>query len=139
MARDVAVGFLYHADSGRVLLHLRAADKPPSAGFWAFFGGGAEPEDDGDLLTTWCRELREEIGVALDPRLAVSLRHGTYPDGSRWHEYRAPWPTTDEDFVLTEGRRYAWFTLDEAFALPDLADYACGSLTVFRARLAGGR
>ncbi len=83
MARDVAVGFLYHAGSGRVLLHLRAADRPPSAGQWAFFGGGAEPEDGGTLLMTWCREMREELGATLAPAQVVALRHGTYPDGLR--------------------------------------------------------
>jgi len=135
MARDVAVGFLSHADSGRVLLHLRAADQPPSAGQWAFFGGGAEPPDGGDLLATWCRELREELGAVLDPARVVALRHGTYPDGSRWQEYWAPWPTIDTAFVLTEGRDYAWFALDDALALPDLAAYARGSLLAFRASL----
>ncbi len=133
MARDVAVGFLYHADAGRVLLHLRAADRPPSAGRWAFFGGGAEPADGGDLLATWCRELREEVGATLDPARIVALRHGTYPDGSRWREYQTPWPTTDTTFVLTEGRGYAWYTLDEALAPPDRADYARGNLLTFRA------
>jgi hypothetical protein len=49
---DVAVGFLYHAASGKVLLHLRGADKPPNPGKWAFFGARCEPEDGGDLLTT---------------------------------------------------------------------------------------
>ncbi len=137
--RHVAVGFLYHADSGRVLLHLRAADRPPSAGRWAFFGGGSEPEDGDDLLATWCREMREELGVVLDPASIVALRHGTYADGSRWHEYYAAWPTPAEDFVLTEGQRYGWFTLADALALPDLADYACGSLAVFRERLTRAR
>jgi hypothetical protein len=50
--RDIAVGFLYHPASGKVLLHLRDANKPPNAGKWAFFGGRAEPEDGGDLLAT---------------------------------------------------------------------------------------
>jgi len=37
IVKDVAVGFLYHVASGKVLLHLRGADAPPSAGKWAFF------------------------------------------------------------------------------------------------------
>jgi 8-oxo-dGTP pyrophosphatase MutT (NUDIX family) len=133
--RDVAVGFLYHAASGRVLLHLRSEDAPPSAGKWAFFGGGAEPEDGGDLAATWCREMREELGAALDPARVVSLRHGRYADGRRWHELYARWPILDESFVLSEGQRYAWFTLDEAFALPDLAEYARDALSCFRAHV----
>ncbi len=130
--RNVAVGFLYHVASGKVLLHLRDPDKPPSAGMWAFFGGRAESEDGDDLRATWCREMREELGVALDPEQIMSLRHGTYEDGTRWHDYYYPWPSLDEDFVLTEGQRYAWFTLDEARDLPDIADYAREDLRLFR-------
>lgn len=133
IARDVAVGFLYHAASDQVLLHLRSPDKPPSAEKWAFFGGRCEPEDGGDLLVTWCREMREEIGVALDPAHVVSLRQGIYADGKRWHDFYCAWPSLDNDFVLTEGRCYAWFTLDEALSLPDLADYAREDLRLFRA------
>ena len=105
VVQDVAVGFLYHAASGKVLLHLRAADKPPNPGKWAFFGGRCEPEDGGDLLATWRREMHEEIGVTLDPASAVSLRHGAYADGVRWHDFYAEWPSLDEDFILTEGQR----------------------------------
>lgn len=133
-AQNVAVGFLYHAESGKVLLHLRAADKPPSAGLWAFFGGRSEPEDGSDLLVTWLREMQEELGVTLDASQVVSLRHGAYHTGIRWHEFYCAWPALDEDFVLTEGQRYAWFSLDEALRLPDLAEYARTALQLFRAR-----
>jgi 8-oxo-dGTP pyrophosphatase MutT (NUDIX family) len=137
--RNVAVGFLYHPDSGKVLLHLRDVDKPPEPGKWAFFGGRAEPEDGDDLLATWCREMREELGITIDPARVVSLRHGSYADGTRWHDFYYPWPTTAERFVLTEGQRYAWFTLDEALALPEteLAAYAREDLMLFRSRVSG--
>ena len=130
--RDVAVGFLYHRASRKVLLQLRDADKPPNAGKWAFFGGRAEPEDGGDLLATWCREMREELGVTLDPARVASLRHGTYDDGRRWHDFYYEWPLPDEDFLLTEGQRFAWFALDEAIDHPDLAEYARDDLRLFR-------
>ncbi len=136
--RDVAVGFLYHAASGKVLLHLRGADAPSNPVKWAFFGGRAEPEDRGDLLATWCREMHEEIGVTLDPVRVVSLLHGTYDDGTRWHAFYCEWPSPDEVLVLTEGDRYGWFTLDEALSLPDLADYAREDLHLFRERLVRG-
>lgn len=136
--RNVAVGFLYHVASGKVLLHLRDVDAPPSAGMWAFFGGRSEPEDGDDLLATWRREMNEEIGVTIDPDRAMSLRHGTYDDGRRWHDFWCEWPSLDEDFVLTEGQRYAWFTLDEALGLADLADYARDDLVLFRERLIVG-
>ncbi len=92
VTRDVAVGFLYHAASGKVLLHLRGADAPPNAGKWAFFGGRSEPGDGGDLLATWLREMREELGVTLDPARVVSLRHGTYDDGTRRQTFSARGP-----------------------------------------------
>lgn len=134
--RDVAVGFLHHRASGKVLLHLRAVDKPPSAGQWAFFGGRCEPEDDGDLLATWCREMRDELGITLKPDHVVSLRQGVYGDGTRWHDFYCEWPSLDQDFVLTEGQRSAWFTLDEAlFGLSDLVDYAREDLRFFGHRL----
>ena len=139
VTHDVAVGFLYHAASGKVLLHLRNLDKPPNPGKWAFFGGRSEPADGGELLATWLREMREEIGVTLDPARVVSLLHGAYDNGTRWHAFYCEWPSLDEDFVLTEGRRYAWFTLDEALSLPDLADYAREDLHLFRERLVRGR
>lgn len=41
--------------------------------------------------------------------------------------------------MLTEGQRYAWFTLDEALSLPDLADYAREDLLLFRERFIVGR
>ncbi len=139
VVRHVAVGFLYHADSGRVLLHLRDADKPPDPGKWAFFGGGSEPEDRDDLLATWCREIREEIGITLVPAQVVSLRQGTFADGSRWHDFYCLWTSVDEHLTLTEGQGYGWFTFDEAFALPNLAGYVREDLEIFRDRLVTGR
>ena len=136
--RNVAVGFLYHAASDKVLLHLRGADAPPHPGNWAFFGGRSEPEDGGDLLATWLREMREELGVALDPERVVSLRNGAYNDGTQWHAFTCEWPSLDDDFALTDGQRYAWFTLDEALSSPDLADYAREDLLLFRERLEQG-
>ena len=38
-----------------------------------------------------------------NPPRVVSLRHGTYDDGTRWHHFFCEWPTCDEDFILTEG------------------------------------
>ena len=131
----MAVGFLYHRPSGSVLLQLRDVNKPPNAGKWAFFGGRAEPEDGGDLLATWCREICEELGVTLDPARVVSLRHGTDESGLRWHDFYCEWPSLDAEFALAEGQRYAWFTIEEALLLPDLADYAREDLRLFRGLL----
>jgi putative hydrolase of the HAD superfamily len=134
---DEAVGFLYDPASGGVLLNLRSADKQVHAGKWAFFGGRAEPED-ADLVATWCREMREELGAAVDPAAVVPLRDGVF-GGVRWAEFCCPWPSTEESFVLTEGQAYAWFTVEEALAQPDVvAAYVPDSLRLFRDRLTAG-
>ncbi len=130
--QNVAVGLLYHAASGKVLLHLRDVDKPPSAGKWAFFGGRAEPEDGDDLLVTWCREMREELGVTIDSSAVISLQAGSYENGARWQVFFCAWPTLDDDLVLTEGQAYGWFTFDEAYGLADLATYARDDLRLFQ-------
>ncbi|HEV2108610.1 MAG TPA: hypothetical protein VGR16_10145 [Thermomicrobiales bacterium] len=78
----------------------------------------------------------EELGITLDPANVVSLRHGTYDDGTRWHDFYCEWPPLDEDFVLTEGQHYAWFTLDETLSLPGVADYVWEDRHLFRERLA---
>lgn len=83
--------------------------------------------------------MREELGVTLDPGRALSLRSGSYDDGTQWHDFYYEWPSIDEEFELTEGERYAWFSLDEALSLPDLADYAREDLHQFRKRLAQRR
>lgn len=134
---SVAVGFLHHAASGKVLLHLRGTEAPPNAGMWAFFGGHGEPEDGGTLLATWCREMREELGVTLDPARGVSLRQGCYDDGTQRQDFSCEWRALDEAFILTEGERYAWFTLDDALNLPNLADYAREDLHRFCEHLDG--
>ena len=79
--------------------------------------------------------MREELGVILDRARVVSLRHGTYDDGRRWHDFYCEWSTADDEFVLSDGQRYAWFALDEAIAHPDLAEYAREDLRLFRGRI----
>jgi 8-oxo-dGTP diphosphatase len=130
--RDVAVGVLYHPPTGAVLLHLRDPHAAVSPGRWAFLGGRTEPEDGGDPVATWLRELREEVGVSLDPACVVPVTDGTDARGVRYWVFAAAWPAL-EDFVATEGQRVAWFPLEEALALPDLAPTARLDLLAFRA------
>lgn len=52
------------ADDGRVLLALRPAGKH-LAGMWEFPGGKLEPGEG--PLEALARELREELGIELDP------------------------------------------------------------------------
>ena len=75
MAEDYnAGGFLYHAASGKVLLHHRDAQAPRFPNLWAGFGGRCEDVDGGNPVATWRRELGEELGIELTPEQIVPLR-----------------------------------------------------------------
>jgi len=130
-----AFGVLYHPATRQVLLNRRGVDAPTNPDTWGLFGGGAEVEDRGDPLTTWCREVREELGITLDPAQAIPLT--AYPGiaGHLRHVFCYAWPALDTLFVLGEGAGFAWFTLAEALALPDLTDMARRDLQGLQTRL----
>jgi 8-oxo-dGTP diphosphatase len=74
-AVDVAVGVLIRGN-GRFLLASRPAGKP-YAGYWEFPGGKLEPGES--VTQALARELREELGIAIeDPRPWV-VREFDYP------------------------------------------------------------
>ena len=128
-----AGGFLYHAASGRVLLHHRDANAPVYPNQWAGFGGRSEDQDGGDPVATWQREMREELGIALHREQIVPVHDFRNPRTGRWrYVFYAPWPVLDKDFILGEGDGFAWFDLDEALALPDLMDLARADLAALR-------
>jgi 8-oxo-dGTP pyrophosphatase MutT (NUDIX family) len=68
-----AIGCLYHPPTGRMLLQHRDDATPAHPNHWGLFGGGAEDQDGGHPAATWCRELREELGVELAPDRAIPL------------------------------------------------------------------
>jgi 8-oxo-dGTP diphosphatase len=65
---------------GRVLLTRRAGD--PGAGLWDLPGGFIS--EDEDALATLGRELREELGVEVEPRRFVGSLPDRYGAGGPW-------------------------------------------------------
>jgi 8-oxo-dGTP pyrophosphatase MutT (NUDIX family) len=120
-----AGGFLFHASTRKVLLQWRGSKTSSNPNRWCFLGGWSEEEDRGDPAVTWCREMREEIGVAIDPRGVVPLCDYV-PASSPYHRYifYCDWPAVIEDFPLPQDEEdlaaVRWFTVEEALALPDL-------------------
>jgi len=106
-----SVGVLYHRASGKVLLHHRDGKAPHYANLWAGFGGLGEPEDGGDPVATWQREMREELGIELRREQIVPLREYISPHSGRpRYIFYVLWPTLDtEHFVLGEGDGFGWF------------------------------
>lgn len=135
-----AGGFLFHPASGKVLLRYRGTKTPHDPDTWCFLGGWSERGDRGKPAATWCREMREEIGVAIDPADAVPLRDDLpATSGFRRHVFYREWPSPAEDVPLQDEEDLAavrWFAVDDALALPNLlGDGTKEDLTLFRERL----
>jgi 8-oxo-dGTP pyrophosphatase MutT (NUDIX family) len=135
--RYFAMGFLFHAPTGKVLLHLRGDDAPSNPGLWHFFGGRSEAADGGDPVATWRREMREELGVDLRREHIVPLRAYEF-FGRRRYTFYSPWPET-RDFTVYERNAAAWYAVEEALALPNLVDRTRTDLELFAGRLRSGR
>ena len=120
----VATGCFYSPNAGKVLLHLRSSDAPFNPDMWSLFGGYCEETDGGNPVTTWLREVREELGIKLERSLVMSLtglEPIPGPSGPR-HPFYYEWHDVRDDFRLTEGQALAWFGVDEALALHNLSD-----------------
>jgi len=133
MARYGSGGVLYHAATRQVLLQHRTDDAPSYPGQWGLFGGGEEPEDGGDPVATLRRELREELGIVLDPVLIHPLGQKPGHYGAPHHHYVYPWPAPTHDFVLGEGQGFAWFAIEDALGLALLIPLAAECLLLLRA------
>lgn len=102
---------------GRLLLQLRPPGKR-HAGLWEFPGGKVEASESPRFAL--CREVREELGLELDP---ISLEPAGFaeeePDGGHAGIvlllYRcARWRGSPESL---DGQRWGWFTPAEAASL----------------------
>lgn len=138
VAHYASGGVLFHAATRQLLLQHRTDDAPVYPGQWGLFGGGEEPEDGGDPVATFRRELGEELGVTLDPALLRSLGKTTGRNGAPRHLYAYPWPAPTHDFVLGEGQGFAWFTIDEALSLAQLIPLAAECLLLLVVALGDG-
>ena len=127
--------FLYHAASRRVLLQHRTDDAPSYPGHWGMFGGGGEPEDEDNPLRTIRRELREELGLTLDPGLVVPLWDYMTSRGSHRYVFLYPWDDPEHPFVHAVGQGRGWFVPEEALRTLTLTDNARRDLTLLTEHL----
>ena len=131
-------GVLYHSATGQVLLQHRSPDAHLNPDRWGLFGGGEEAIDAGDPVATWCRELHEELGIAVGSAHVRRVGERLWRDGTRETLFYCPWPTLDTAFDVTEAQAVAWFSFDAALALPNLAPGARYLLPELRELLARG-
>lgn len=131
-----STGFLIHPATRKVLLHHRDRSALVYPDLWSFFGGSSEKQDSGDPVTTWLRELREELGIVLKVEQVIPFGEGEFANGKRRYVFYCEWPTLSEDFILGEGQGFAWFDLDDALQLPTLTPIVRADLLMLRERLA---
>ncbi|MFV6026607.1 NUDIX domain-containing protein [Streptomyces sp. NPDC056264] len=100
-----------HDSRGRYLLHLRDANKPEiwQPGAWSLLGGGREPQD-GTLLDTIRRELREEAGLEITDLRPYAVEHAIGTEGMTVpiQVFTGTWSGDPSALRLTEGVMLAW-------------------------------
>ena len=89
------------------------------------FPGGRRDDDDGDIKATACREVKEEIGVEIDPRKLVPLRniHTSPHAGPVYHMLTFAYPVEGEFTTSVnseEVEEEVWVTPREALSRYDL-------------------
>ena len=112
-----AGAFLYDPVTQSLRLHLRDEKAPTNPNTWAFFGGRREL---GKTDVECClRELREEIGLDLQPHELQRLREYFVTERQ---EYRVIFYVEKavhlDKLVLGEGAGFAWVALTEIANLP---------------------
>jgi len=105
-------------ENGGVLLCLRTKERTSAPGVWDFPGGHVEPGESPEAALR--RELREEIGIDIDPPTRPPdhrLMEGAL-DLKLWILHR--WTGTPTNAAPDEHVTIGWFAFSEAQAL-DLA------------------
>lgn len=109
-----AGGFLYNQKNGSVLLHHRDRETKFNPDKWAFFGGLNEGSET--FVECFVRELREEIGLSIDPKEAFFLREYLNTD---FDTYRTVFYAERDDAVdtltLWEGAGFEWVPISNVF------------------------
>lgn len=114
----LVVAIALRGDDGRWLMQRRPAGKH-HAGLWEFPGGKVEPAETPSQALV--REVREELGIELDP---AALRPAAFVDGSRAQQgipivillYTAVhWGGTVQPL---DGGELGWFKDEMLLALP---------------------
>jgi ADP-ribose pyrophosphatase YjhB (NUDIX family) len=106
-------------EAGRILLARRAAE--PGEGLWDLLGGFM---DEAELpLETLSREMREEIGVEIEPVSFFGAWPDRYGEGGIWtlNLYWTARILDGEPVAADDVAEVAWFTADE---LPPWGEFA---------------
>jgi len=115
--RGIADGwasFVFLTDGPRVFM-VRTYRNP---GLWQPIGGQATGQDD-DPLSTLIREVREEVGINLDPQELYALGRRPRDKGvGEVHAWHASADGRELRILNSELREACWIDIDQALSLP---------------------
>ncbi|NKY89738.1 NUDIX hydrolase [Nocardia veterana] len=100
---------IIHNSQDQILLFLRD-EKPeiPCPGMWALLGGYREPGESPQQCVI--REIKEEIGVVLDPETVTHHCTRERHWGLLEHTFKTRLDLDINTITLTEGQRLGWFS-----------------------------
>lgn len=122
------IGVFITNDRGEALMHLRDTKEGIAwPGYWTVIGGHREPQDRSGQDCA-VRELREELGLHVDPADLRPFHPEAHPTHSYAHQrlYRLTWNGSVDDLTLGEGQALRLVPLGELGTLhlpPHIADY----------------
>ncbi len=113
--KKYAGGFFYNPLSKRVLLQKRDDKAPHHPGIWTIFGGGMEPEDGGDPVKTFIREVKEEMGLNIQREEIKPLCDYFVPSYNTYrYVYYVEKSIPKSEITVGEGEEFDWWSFEEA-------------------------
>ena len=124
-----SLGFLYNQEAKSVLLHLRDGNTKINPHKWAFFGGSSEGKET--PTETFIREMKEELGIDLQPEKIVFVRDYLNEElETHRYVFYAESALKKSLMRLGEGADFAWIPLANVFQY-DLTDHSKNDLLFF--------
>ncbi len=121
-------GFLYNPETREVLLHHRDGNTNIYPHKWAFFGGLGEGAET--PVEAFVREMREELGITLDPtEVSLFCEHPAEIGGYRYAFFVRS-DLAKAKMTLSEGADFDWISLDNVLTY-DLTPRARLDLEMF--------
>lgn len=127
MSQPIAVKAIIHDQDGRFLLQYRdnaAGIGEPNR--WCFCGSGVE--EDEILTVALERELQERLSCKAGQLEEELFRWGRCPRGILNVCFAVRFTASNDNFILKEGRDFAWFFLDELMDL-SLSSLVCENMS----------
>ena len=123
------IGLIIQNQKNEVLLHLRDESTSRYPGQWCLIGGRCEKDELPEQAAV--RELKEETG--LSPKTMTFFKNfNTRKGKQKVHIFVVSVDTSEEGFILSEGRDARFIQKDSAIKLINELDYSNEYLEVLK-------